>query len=196
MKRNVLISFGFAVVCTCLLIETVLQAQYIGTTNQAGLAACVAVIYLFAFAFSMFLDGPCYFYIAEIWPTHLRAKGYAIGIATLAATNLLWLIAAPTAFATISWRFYILFVVLCAIACVVSAIWFPNTLHKPLEEIASMFGDHDLVAAQESFMAVHGSDDINAEEKGGATSSEVSDTSNQEQKAAKERVRTQHVESA
>jgi hypothetical protein len=129
----------------CMIAETALQATYIGTGNKAELGGAVAALYLFVACYSLFVDGPCYFYIAEIWPTHLRAQGYTMGMAALAASNILWLEAAPTAFQNIGWRFYIVFIVFCALGCVVSFFWFPNTLHKPLEEVAAMFGDHDLV---------------------------------------------------
>jgi hypothetical protein len=145
VRRNWLISFGFFCSMSCLIAETALQKNFIGTTDKSGLAGAVAVIYLFAISFSLFLDGPCYFYIAEIWPTHLRAQGYTLGIGSLAVTNILWLEAAPTAFDTIGWRYYLLFVCFCAVGSVVSFFWFPNTMHKPLEEIAAMFGDDDLV---------------------------------------------------
>ena len=75
VARNVLISSGFFGVSLCLIAECVLQKFYLGTANIAGNGACVAVIYAFVIIYSMLLDGPTYFYIAELWPTHLRAKG-------------------------------------------------------------------------------------------------------------------------
>lgn len=91
------------------------------------------------------LSGPAYFYFAELWPTHLRAQGYTLGIGAVAVTNIIWLEAAPTAFAAISYYYYVFFIIITAIATVVTFLYFPNTLHKPLEEIAAMFGDDDLV---------------------------------------------------
>ncbi|KAI1613805.1 general substrate transporter [Exophiala viscosa] len=158
VPRNKLISFGFFCVMTCLIVETALQKYYIGTTDKAGLIGAVVVIFAFATSFSLFMDGPCYFYIAEIWPTHLRAYGYTLGIGALAVTNIIWLEAAPTAFANIGWRYYIFFIIFCAIACVTSFLVFPDTLHKPLEEIAAMFGDDDLVMLYQRDLVAAGSD--------------------------------------
>jgi len=58
VRRNWLISLGFFCVMSCLIAETVLQKNYIGTTDKGGLAAAVVVIYLFAISFPLFLDGP------------------------------------------------------------------------------------------------------------------------------------------
>lgn len=133
--------------------NTALQKHFLGSTNKSGLGAAAAMLYLYIIFFSLFLDGPLYFYVAEIWPTHLRAKGYALGMGALALANMIWLLAAPTAFVTIGWRFYIFFICFSALGCVVSLLWFPNTLHKPLEEIATLFGDHDLVKVYQEQIA-------------------------------------------
>lgn len=93
----------------------------------------------------MFLDGPTYFYIAEIWPSHVRSQGFALAMATLSVTNLMWLQAAPHAFTAIAWKFYLFFICIPIIGAVVVFFTFKDTLHKPLEEIAAMFGDEDTV---------------------------------------------------
>ncbi|KAJ5131991.1 hypothetical protein N7448_006149 [Penicillium atrosanguineum] len=127
-------------------ILTALQSFYLGTENRAGLGACVAVIFLFQATFSLTLDGPTYFYIAEIWPSHVRSQGFAIAMAVLSATNLMWLQATPYAISTISWRWYLVFTCIPGTAAVLVIIWFKDTRNKPLEEIAGMFGDDDMVA--------------------------------------------------
>jgi len=68
-----------------------------------------------------------------------------MGMGVLSLTNIVWLQAAPTAFSSIGWKFYIFFIVFSAIGSLVALFLFPDTLHKPLEEIAALFGDHDLV---------------------------------------------------
>ena len=56
-----------------------------------------------------------------------------------------WLQAAPTAFAHIGWKYYIFFILFSGLGASCAFFVFPDTLHKPLEEVAAMFGDHDLV---------------------------------------------------
>ncbi len=70
-------------------------------------------------------------------------------------SSILWLQSAPQAFATIGWKFYILLIVIGAIATVVVLLYFPKTIHKPLEEVAALFGDEDLVAVYQRDLDNH-----------------------------------------
>jgi hypothetical protein len=70
-------------------------------------------------------------------------------MATLCITNMVWLLAAPTAIQHISWKYYLFFVTIPAIAAVVVFFQYPDTLHKPLEEIAAMFGDKEGVVGRQ-----------------------------------------------
>ncbi|KAK5000699.1 hypothetical protein LTR66_000490 [Elasticomyces elasticus] len=154
--RNRPIALGFFV-CTCtLIVEAALQANFLNSNNKGALGAAVAITYLYVVCYSLFLDGPTYFYIGEIWPTHLRAQGYSLGLGMLCLTQIIWSQAAPTAFATIGWTYYIFFVIFAALGCVVSLLLFPDTLHKPLEETAAMFGDEEEVVTFQRYAAGKG----------------------------------------
>jgi len=143
--RNKLLSFGFLMSMISVTIEAALQKHYLNTANKSGLAACAAMLFVNTTAYCLFLEGPSFSFLAEIWPSFLRGEGYALSMAVYSAASIVWLQSAPTAFASIHWKFYIIFIVFDALATVV--IWFyPNTLGKPLEEIAALFGDDDLVA--------------------------------------------------
>ncbi|KAH8802545.1 general substrate transporter [Xylogone sp. PMI_703] len=145
LKRNYLISIGFLACATTMSVEAVLQKYYLNSTDRGGLIACATMIFLFQAVFSLFLDGPTYFYIAEIWPSHVRSQGFALAMATLSLTNLMWLQAAPHAFVAIGWKFYLFFICIPVLGAVVVFFFFKDTLHKPLEEIAALFGDEDTV---------------------------------------------------
>ncbi|CAK7200317.1 hypothetical protein SEUCBS139899_003008 [Sporothrix eucalyptigena] len=147
--RNKLLSFGFAVSGITVIVEAALQKNFLGTTNRSGLIACAAMLFLNVTCLGLFVEGVGFTYVAEIWPTYVRGEGYAIGMASLCIASIVWLQAAPTAFANISWKFYIIFIVFDALAAAV--IWFyPDTRGKPLEEIAVLFGDKDQVAVFQS----------------------------------------------
>lgn len=141
VRRDYLFATGFFLTGVCMLVEALLQRYYLNTTYAPGLGAAVAILFIFNLFYGMCLDGSVFFYIGELWPSHLRAQGYSLGLATLCATALIWTSAAPSAFATIGWKYYIIFVVFSFLACAVTLATFPNTRHKPLEEIAAMFGD-------------------------------------------------------
>ena len=126
-------------------ILTALQSTYLGTDNKAGLIACVVMIYLFQAIFAAALDGAAYYYVAEIWPTHLRSKGLGIAIGSLCLTDIVYLQCAPVAFDSIGWKYFLVFIAVPSAGAAFILWKFPDTLHKPLEEIAAMFGDQDMV---------------------------------------------------
>ena len=82
----------------------------------------------------------------EIFPTHLRAKGTMCCVASYSLINIMWTQVSPVAFENIGWKFYMVFVSCCVVAAVIMYFTYPDTLNKPLEEVAKLFGDDDLVA--------------------------------------------------
>jgi hypothetical protein len=102
------------------------------------------------------LSGTQFAYLGEIFPTHLRAKGVSLGVATISFTNIIWLQAAPTAFITIGWKFYLVFIIPGSIGAVIIWRYFPDTNGLPLEECAAIFGDEDEVAVYQREMVIEG----------------------------------------
>jgi hypothetical protein len=82
----------------------------------------------------------------EIFPTHLRSKGATLCIASYSLINIMWTQVSPIAFDNIGWKYYLVFICCCVVASVIIYFTYPDTLNKPLEEVALMFGDEDLVA--------------------------------------------------
>lgn len=146
IPRNVVFAVGVLAVTVVLSIETALVATYVGTTNSAGLSAAAAFLFLFLCVFNLFLEGPSFYYAAEVFPTHLRSKGMTIAVCSFCIINILWLELAPTAIAAIEWRYYIVFICLSVPGAAVIYFTFPDTLGLPLEEVARLFGDEDLIA--------------------------------------------------
>jgi hypothetical protein len=116
------------------------------------------MIFLYNVSFELCLDGPEFFYQAEIWPSHLRARGYAIATCVYSGINIPWLQAAPTAFATIGYYYYIIFIICSAFGSLMAFFVFPDTLHKPLEEVAALFGDRELVVVYQQELEGVGGD--------------------------------------
>lgn len=58
----------------------------------------------------------------------------------------MWTQIAPIAFQNIGWKFYMVFISCAVVGAVVMYFFFPDTLGKPLEEVAAIFGDDDLIA--------------------------------------------------
>ncbi|KAK5188301.1 hypothetical protein LTR16_008439, partial [Cryomyces antarcticus] len=81
--RRTFMLTGLGGILVALIFETALQAQFLGTNNAAGQKAAVFFVFLFIFFWSSFLDASQYLYLAEIFPTHIRSSGMAIGMVGL-----------------------------------------------------------------------------------------------------------------
>ncbi|KAL6240266.1 hypothetical protein RBB50_012832 [Rhinocladiella similis] len=173
MPRPRLMLIGFSGCVSSVVIQMALLASYGDTTNKAALGACVAFLYLFVSFYGGFLDGVTWWYTGEIFPTHIRAHGMTIGMATYAVTNIVWLQAAPTAFKNIGWRYYLFFIAFTSVGTIIIWLTFPDTLNKPLEEIAALFGDDDLVAAYEDYGLAEGGTGLKEEAKVCSNSQEL-----------------------
>ena len=145
VNRGYVFATGFFLCMSTLIVLAAVQKNFLGTDNTSALASCVAMTYLYVLFYVVFLDGPMFFYIGEIWPSHARVQGFAIGISTTCLSNIVWTSAAPAAFASIHWGYYIFFIVQAAIGGTAALLLFPDTARKPLEEIAALFGDREEV---------------------------------------------------
>ncbi|VUC26575.1 unnamed protein product [Clonostachys rosea] len=130
-----------------LLGVSIMVALYGGTTNTGGNSAGVFFLYLHLTFYATCMDASTYVYGSEIWPTHLRGKGFAISCAGLFVGSLTLLEAAPTAFATIGWRFYLIMMAFTIVCAVIFAVYFPETKGLTLEEISAVFGDEVAIEA-------------------------------------------------
>ncbi|KAJ5263938.1 general substrate transporter [Penicillium angulare] len=127
-----------------LIFEAALSATYVGTTNHAGLSAGVFFLFL---------------YISfEIFPTHIRSRGMSWSLAILFLSTVAYLIPAPTAFAQVGWKYYLLFILLTAIQAPLLWIMLPETKGLALEEIGDKFGDH--VAVHITQLATNQKDEL------------------------------------
>ena len=69
------------------------------------------MVYLFVFVYSM--DEPAeYVFIAEIFPTHVRTKGIALGTASIMLTSVWLTMSAPIGMARIGWKYFLILALL------------------------------------------------------------------------------------
>ncbi|KAF2677245.1 MFS transporter [Lentithecium fluviatile CBS 122367] len=165
--RNKYIGVGILGCMATLIVEAALVANFVPSNNSAALQAAVAMFFVFQIPYGFCLDGTQFAYLGELFPTHLRPKGVSLGVAMISFTNIIWLQAAPTAFQTITWKFYFVFIIPGTIGGLIMIFYFPNTNGLPLEEIAALFGDVDEVAVYQAEINVHDGiiTDVHAEVK-------------------------------
>jgi MFS family permease len=137
-----------------LLGVSIMVALYGGTTNKGGNSAGVFFLYLHLTFYATCMDASTYVYGSEIWPTHLRGKGFAISCAGLFVGSLTLLEAAPTAFQTIGWRFYLIMMAFTLICAIIFALFFPETKGMTLEEISALFDDEVAIEASSDTKAL------------------------------------------
>ncbi|KAJ4044429.1 hypothetical protein NW756_004763 [Fusarium oxysporum] len=137
-----------------LLGVSIMVALYGGTTNKGGNSAGVFFLYLHLTFYATCMDASTYVYGSEIWPTHLRGKGFAISCAGLFVGSLTLLEAAPTAFQTIGWRFYLIMMAFTLICAIIFAVFFPETKGMTLEEISALFDDEVAIEASSDTKAL------------------------------------------
>ncbi|KAK5690731.1 hypothetical protein LTR17_025840 [Elasticomyces elasticus] len=114
--------------------------------DRASIGAAVAALYLFTFSYGIGIDTTLWVYCAEIFANHLRSRGIAVCILSFCLTGLILLQVAATAFADIGWRFFLIFICVCALGLIWLRRALPETSFVPLEEIAAIFGHTDQVA--------------------------------------------------
>ncbi|OIW34944.1 sugar porter family MFS transporter [Coniochaeta ligniaria NRRL 30616] len=145
IKLMVIGMTGAALAVSC---ETAIVAKFAGTNNAVGNGFGIFFLFLFITFFASGMDA-CNVYLAEIFPTWMRAQGVAFSVSGLFTTTLIYTGAASAAFAEVGWKYYLVFIFV-PLACVL-IIWFylPETNGPSLEEIGLLFGDEVAAHSEE-----------------------------------------------
>ena len=104
-------------IIVCLSCEAAMTAQFVETnsTNQVGLGFGVFFIFLYVAFYSSCLDATMYLVPSEIFPMVIRTFGMSFSIMGQFVATVILLEAAPTAFQTIGYKFWIILIVLTTI---------------------------------------------------------------------------------
>ncbi|KIX98818.1 uncharacterized protein Z520_05279 [Fonsecaea multimorphosa CBS 102226] len=177
--RKPLMLTGVIGCCACLIVEAAMIAQFASPVpavdpNRAGLRAGVAAFYVFLLFYGCGIDVAGFVYYGEIWPNHLRAKGVALAVGTIAISDLVYLQAASTAFANIGWKFFLLFIILSGLGAVWVWVFLPETKGVPLEEMAVLFGDsEEVVVFSENIHVDHTTHELVVDPRGESSISQA-----------------------
>ncbi|KAK4623728.1 Major facilitator-type transporter ecdD [Fulvia fulva] len=139
-RRN-LILFGLIGCVLAQIYSAIMHWQFEFTTNQVGKGFAVGGIYLLTAVHYAAFGSTAGIYQAEVLPVAIRSK--MMGLTGFASFCIMTGLseAAPVAFVTIRQNFYSVFVGATTVCLVIAALWFPETKHKRLEEIAAVFDD-------------------------------------------------------
>lgn len=115
MPRRLFIATGFLGCHASLIAQTYIAAvydqPYIGDIRGYATAGIVST-YVFGLFHAVFLFNSRFFYAAEILPNRLRAKGMSFAVVTLYVTDTLWIVADSYAIPILTWKFFIIFIIL------------------------------------------------------------------------------------
>ncbi|KAI1149408.1 high-affinity glucose transporter [Nemania diffusa] len=103
--------------------------------------AIIASTYLFVASYAPTWGPVSWTYPPELYPLRVRGKAVALATSGNWAFNFALAFFTPVAFATITWKTYVLFAVFCAAMFIHCFFLFPETANKPLEEVAGIFED-------------------------------------------------------
>lgn len=93
------------------------------------------------FFWSTFLDASQFVYLAEIFPTHIRSQGVALGMIGLYTSSIILLVAGPIALENIKWKFYLVLIIPTLLHWFNVFFFFPETKQRSLEDINQAFGE-------------------------------------------------------
>ncbi|KAF7198575.1 Sugar transporter STL1 [Pseudocercospora fuligena] len=139
--RAKMLLFGFTGCVVALTGECITVSKFQDTGHRSAAIGAVFFLYLHVAIFASTCDATTYIYASEIFPTPVRAKGLAISVSGLFVATIIFTSAAPTAFADIGWKYYLIFTIMTAATLVVMWFWFPETSKRSLEEVQALFGD-------------------------------------------------------
>ncbi|KAK4942012.1 hypothetical protein LTR10_018193 [Elasticomyces elasticus] len=138
-----IITIGISGCICCLILVTALNANFAnaGNTNKSGQTAAIFFMFLFVTFYGFGIDVSSYVYCSEIFPTHIRAKGVGWSVSGLFLMTTIYTSIAGTAFNSIGWKYYLVFIIVTA-GMLPYVVWkFPETKGLSLEEVGALFGD-------------------------------------------------------
>lgn len=126
---------------TAILVGFWIGFEKSGNTDL-GLAKGILVgVYLTAFTFSAVMNAFGPLYASEIMPTEIRAAGVASGYLTFNAIGVMITQVTPIAIEKITWRYFLIFLIMDCIFLIIAYFFYPETKNMVLERVGEAFGD-------------------------------------------------------
>ncbi|KAG9517896.1 general substrate transporter, partial [Aureobasidium melanogenum] len=135
---------GVWFMAACMFIIGALLVSFPPDPNASSVSspsiAMVVMIYLYVIAYSASFGPVPWVYVAEIFPTRLRAYGVGMASATQWLFNFVVTKVTPAAINSIGWRTFIMFGCFCTAAGLFVLVFLKETTGRSLEEMDILFG--------------------------------------------------------
>ncbi|KXJ85541.1 general substrate transporter [Microdochium bolleyi] len=125
---------------------TACSAVYANTGSSAAGSAVLAMIFLFYGTAGAAWPGLTVSYTVEILPFGIRAKGLTLCFCFTALSGVFNQYVNPLGLEALQWRFYLVYVAILVVECLVIYFYFVETRGPTLEEIAVLFDGVDAPA--------------------------------------------------
>jgi len=135
------IAYGIMMTASILLLALWASFEKTGNSNLSLGRGVVFAMFLFSFGYAGEMNTFASTYPGEIMPTSIRAVGVACSYCIFNAIVILLVQVTPLAIAAISWRYFLIFLILDCFFIVFFYFMYPETRNKTLEEIGALFGD-------------------------------------------------------
>ncbi|KAJ5731284.1 uncharacterized protein N7483_005792 [Penicillium malachiteum] len=119
------------VVAVC--CEAAMVAEFSGTSNKIGNGFGIAFLFLFVTFYG------AYVYSAEVFPNHMRGLGIGLSIFPQFCSTLVYTQVASTAFDTVGWKYYLVFIIIPFVGAILIGFTLPEPKGLSLEDISCRF---------------------------------------------------------
>ncbi|QKX62228.1 uncharacterized protein TRUGW13939_09387 [Talaromyces rugulosus] len=143
---------GIAGTAVSLCFEAALTKYYVqtGSSNRVGLGFGVFFIFFYVVFYATCMDNQQYVMVTETFAMESRSLGVAMSLFAQFAGTALFVGVSPISFASIGWKFYLVFICLDVFSFILVWKVFPETKGLSLEEIDELYGDPVAVHLEDS----------------------------------------------
>ncbi|KAJ9144531.1 Hexose transporter protein [Pleurostoma richardsiae] len=145
--RRVLFLFAGVGMLISFSVWTACSAVYAQTESSAAGGAVIAMIFVFYGVAGAAWPGLTVSYTVEILPYNIRAKGLTLCFCFTALSGIFNQYVNPVGLDSLEWKWYLFYVAVLVVECLVIYFYFVETRGPTLEEIAVIFDGDDSAAA-------------------------------------------------
>ncbi|KAI8649942.1 MFS domain-containing protein [Fusarium sp. Ph1] len=148
LGRRFLFLSSASVMLVSFIIVTGLSGSFANSGSSSVGLAVVPFLFIFFAGYDVGLTPFLVAYPCEIWQFSLRSRGLTVAWCTAVASIFFNSFVNPIALEAITWKYYIVFIVLLFLFLIVVYFTYPETRGHTLEQMAVVFDGEDSVPAQ------------------------------------------------
>ncbi|KAJ5980011.1 general substrate transporter [Penicillium waksmanii] len=154
MGRRTLFLFSGAIMLISYILMTGLYGSFAETGNHATGIAFVPFVFVYFAGYDIALTPLLTSYPCEIWPFRLRSRGLMITWMSCIIAVIFNIFVNPIALEAIGWKYYIVYVVILVVYCLIVFFAYPETRGRSLEQMSLIFDKEDTIDAHSITSAI------------------------------------------